>query len=974
MNSASRYRIAGRRAIAALSSVAMLATAVHAAPVAFAAKPDTSVTGSAPKGGNDGRGQGTVTVTTEVTQGGTLEVTLTGFAPREGGQLALKINDGAIAVPAEQGENGLTVEDGAAIILGDRLPDASGTTTVPLTIPADLAPGDYWVRVLGGNDGGEGVSKVGWFTVTEKTDSSDSSDSTGSNGSADSGNPGNSGTESVGEGEKGVVSAAGVSPRTSSHSGAGELTVVNADDTVTAGGILTIKGTGFADRQAAGADAGLAVKLLDGPTRNSYGYKLGQNQEGADVTDVDGAGTGQLTGSHLPGPSGDFEFTVRIPTNLKDGWYWIRVLGGPDNGGAVSKFVWFKVTGGTGSDTAAAPVVEAPQGGFTSTWNGAVMYPVTVTGLQPNQVVTATVDDTPATFRAGHGPTSPTATADADGTLRTVLVVAPDEVAQGKALAFTGHTLFFYAEGNTTTPIAQARPDAGTTPAVKVANPDYPKVTNTSIGSDAKVTITNLPDGVTVSWLGTDETNLIGSDRTVGADYSTTFDITIPNDGALIGKKLQVTYSNGNRSHTYVTDLTFTANNDTFNTDKVEVHKAELVKGLYQSVYSPKQNALYVSSAGRNKDRSPFGQLLKVNPETFAIETTIDTANARVFGVGIDKERDRIWGTETIKNRVVAYDKDLGEEFITPDAPDQLIRHARVPVVDETTGIAYVSSPITHEENIAKVDPRTQQVTRVATPGFADPMGMDFDQKTGTLYTVSLDSPKLMALNVRTGGAPTVWTVSDEQLESGSDVAWDPDTHTLWAVGQHSANAIAIDTTTGQVVANIPTGDGALGIAYEPVHKKIFVANRVGGTVTVIDAVTRQKVANIGVGMYPNNVSVDGKGNVFVVNKISGADDTKAADDIYRLTWKADQTVTPTEKPGENPGENPGEKPADKPAEKPGDKPGDTDGSSDNPALLGVAGIGAILAILGVIYQALVSGIIPATMLPPQLREALHLK
>ncbi len=53
-----------------------------------------------------------------------------------------------------------------------------------------------------------------------------------------------------------------------------------------------------------------------------------------------------------------------------------------------------------------------------------------------------------------------------------------------------------------------------------------------------------------------------------------------------------------------------------------------------------------------------------------------------------------------------------------------------------------------------------------------------------------------------------------------------------------SGNVLVIDLNAGLVLQTIPTGSGTTGIAYAPTEHKMFVANELAGTVTVIDTDT----------------------------------------------------------------------------------------------------------------------------------------
>lgn len=120
-----------------------------------------------------GAGNGTLSIVkSTVTPGGTITLKGTGFDQRPaGGYLAYKLNDGALRF-TDGGPDGTV--DGTGTVYTRKaanLPNASGTFTVRLKVPASLTPNSnartYWVRLLAGNDGGPTASKYVHVTVVK---------------------------------------------------------------------------------------------------------------------------------------------------------------------------------------------------------------------------------------------------------------------------------------------------------------------------------------------------------------------------------------------------------------------------------------------------------------------------------------------------------------------------------------------------------------------------------------------------------------------------------------------------------------------------------------------------------------------------------------------------------------------------------------------------------------------------------------
>ena len=53
-----------------------------------------------------------------------------------------------------------------------------------------------------------------------------------------------------------------------------------------------------------------------------------------------------------------------------------------------------------------------------------------------------------------------------------------------------------------------------------------------------------------------------------------------------------------------------------------------------------------------------------------------------------------------------------------------------------------------------------------------------------------------------------------------------------------------INTTTNSVISNIPVGLDPFGIAYDPIHRTMFVVNSGSNTVSIINTTTNSVIAN----------------------------------------------------------------------------------------------------------------------------------
>ncbi|OFW05420.1 MAG: hypothetical protein A3I61_14465 [Acidobacteria bacterium RIFCSPLOWO2_02_FULL_68_18] len=89
------------------------------------------------------------------------------------------------------------------------------------------------------------------------------------------------------------------------------------------------------------------------------------------------------------------------------------------------------------------------------------------------------------------------------------------------------------------------------------------------------------------------------------------------------------------------------------------------------------------------------------------------------------------------------------------------------------------------------------------------------------------------------------------------------------AGGPGAFDLVVIDTATNAAIATVPAGEygGASGIAVNPAGTRVYLANTLGGTLSVVDLTTNTLLAQVPVGAYPWGVVVDPAGTrVYVAN------------------------------------------------------------------------------------------------------------
>lgn len=326
--------------------------------------------------------------------------------------------------------------------------------------------------------------------------------------------------------------------------------------------------------------------------------------------------------------------------------------------------------------------------------------------------------------------------------------------------------------------------------------------------------------------------------------------------------------------------------------EKFTVTSAPVAPGLYQVKFSEASGAVFVTSAvGRPPVKA--SKLLKLDPETLKIvaEAVPGAAPARpdgsdagliaVYGLEVDEANGNVWVGNTRQDTVAVYrqsDLSLVKQF-----PPGTVPHARDIMVDEANGRAYASATGTPEIKVfdlKTLEPLAPITIKSQIRGEEfSAMSLDLDEKGGKLVTVSLSTPEAAIVDLASG---EVRVIALPGAKAASGVAYDAQEGLIFVASQATDNLLIVKAETGEVLHDVKVGAGPLNVAFEPVSRLAYVANRVSGTIAVVDT-AGQIVANLEAGSLPNQLRADGKGNVWAVNKSRGQDD-EAGDHIWRIT------------------------------------------------------------------------------------------
>ncbi|MBN9645140.1 YncE family protein [Corynebacterium mendelii] len=449
-----------------------------------------------------------------------------------------------------------------------------------------------------------------------------------------------------------------------------------------------------------------------------------------------------------------------------------------------------------------------------------------------------------------------------------------------------------------------------------------------------------------------------------------------------------------------------TVNEQDLNKDMIKVEKAvRTAPGLYQSAYSASKNTLFVTRADFNGGLS---ELMAYDPSDLALKEAYEPAkqvkdketgelvtnrNDRVFGIAVDEKNEHVWTTRTLGASVTVFDFD-GNVVKHFDDNNHGLSHPFGIAIDGDT--VYVSDVTSRSEategkdTIKLYDAKTlEEKDTISIPSM--PKGaLHMLINDGKLYTVDFAGKMVAVVNLKNHDDITEIELNnpDAPGDRGAGLALDTKRNRLWVATQSPSWVKVVDLNDNNKVSDpIRTGASPVDVLYDAENDVIWSMNRVGASVNIIDPdtmkikATRKLEEDDAQTAYLNQLSTDGKGNVFVTSKPSRDRDLQE-DVLFKLSYNKPASANDDGKnsstvPGSSTTngqdnkdgkdtEN-GAQPSSSPkisinSSNPDNKSNDQDSSSKGGGIFAI--IAVIAAILGGLGFVVSQGMIPGMALP----------
>lgn len=293
--------------------------------------------------------------------------------------------------------------------------------------------------------------------------------------------------------------------------------------------------------------------------------------------------------------------------------------------------------------------------------------------------------------------------------------------------------------------------------------------------------------------------------------------------------------------------------------------------GLYEIVFNPADNDLYVAAVGPRG--STVAAIARIDGATLEAEGSIDVASDPFYGLSLNSRTQMLYGTSTRSGSVGVVNLATGEVTHITDGDDDSA-HVREAIVDEARNKVYVTvvgggiDDVGRPNLVWVIDGATQTIERKITVPIGGLTGAVLDGEANRLYVTGMTSNDVVAIDLSNDEVVGRFPTGSERP---TNVAHDAAGGRLFVASQGTGDLTVLNAADGEVLGKVATGEGALSVAFNPAVNQVYVANRGAGTVTVVDATSYAVLANLETGTFPQTIAIDRATNaVYVTNKARG--------------------------------------------------------------------------------------------------------
>ncbi|THU01933.1 YncE family protein [Lampropedia puyangensis] len=346
-----------------------------------------------------------------------------------------------------------------------------------------------------------------------------------------------------------------------------------------------------------------------------------------------------------------------------------------------------------------------------------------------------------------------------------------------------------------------------------------------------------------------------------------------------------------------------------------QVVRQALAPALYEIVYSAKQDAVFVASAGGREANAPKPRILRLDPLTLAVQAEI-VLERPGLGLALDDDSNRLYVGNAFQTSVTVLDTRTNAvvgvaqlaEKIQAKGPggkdvERYPHNLRELVLDPSNHRLYAPGLWFSGGVLYVMNTQTLQLEKVI-PGFGfGAAGITLDAQKGKVYVGNMQG-QLMTVDTRSLTLENTHEVAADQLlnlrfepATGKVLATDHGSDRPNMVRETMAKldytirgdgnrVVVIDPASGAVDQSIATGLRPVALLADEARHRLYVTNRESASVTVYDSRSYALLKTFELPAHPNSLALDPRsGAVFVT--IKNAEDAPATDaeSVARLLW-----------------------------------------------------------------------------------------
>ncbi|WP_457808519.1 YncE family protein [Kushneria sp. EE4] len=324
------------------------------------------------------------------------------------------------------------------------------------------------------------------------------------------------------------------------------------------------------------------------------------------------------------------------------------------------------------------------------------------------------------------------------------------------------------------------------------------------------------------------------------------------------------------------------------------VAQKDIAKGLYELVFSPSQQSIYVAATGGfgegasdNYGEGEGGRIYRLDAQTLEVEDTI-ALDQKPFGLALNEKTHTLFVGHTLDKSVTAINLEdnttrhlaLATEAEKAQAKEDDVfgPNPRQLSVDEQTNTLYVTG--VGDKSVLWIIDGDHLTLTDTVEGFGTwATGLAVDHDGRRIYVSTMKDNAVRAVDMDSHEIVDQWPTGGE---GPLNLALDADNHQLYVTNADSGNVTVLDTQNGRVTDTLESGEGALALMLE--GDRLYVTNRKAQTVTVYDRESHKLLDTVETPLMPNSLAaISGTSGAYVSLK-------QALDDNHQ-TDKPDSVI-----------------------------------------------------------------------------------